>query len=271
MGYCNLDDVKRLLRVLETTGNIQHKIKFSNSYTVPEAYSSNGGTGVLKGITSTKSDYAGSERWRIKFTSSTAFTLYRGEDLNSPDGSGNISSNFTSTSGIITINSSEWAGAPQADDQFKFDTDSNVSDDDGDSFIDDGDKIIDGVLSEQIDSTYVPFKGRIPNLIIKASMYYAAPLIFTSAFSSLNRDEVPTMIRSWFNLAKNFVDLYLESIAGKSIKKYARYARFVGRESLFGKVGILETAGVEGLAGELEAVNVEYDEDYNTKESIGAT
>jgi hypothetical protein len=271
MAYSDVDEVKRLLRILEPATNNQFKIRLSNSHTIPEVYSTNTGTCVLKKITTIKTDYVGSELWHITFSSPTAFTLYRGDGLNVPDGTGVIGSSFTSTSTVITIAAAEWAGTPVATDQIKFRTDSNISEDDADSFIEDADEIINGLLSEFLDSTNVPFTSTIPTGIIKASTYYAANLIFTSVYATMNTDEVPQIVRGWANFARNLVNMYIESIAGKEIRKYSRYARFASRKPLFDKVGVQEAAGVEGMGGVTDAVNVTYDEDNNSKEAIGST
>ncbi len=268
MAYCTSDDVKRLLRILDVSGNNQHKIKFSDSYVIPEAFDNNTGDGILKGITTIKTSYAGSEYWHIVFTSSTAFTLYRGEGTGSSDGSGVTSSTFTSTSAVIIINSTQWVGTPASGDEFKFRTDSNISEDDVDEFLTDADAVINGMLEEHISDSYVPFTGSVPTLIQKASMFISSNIIFTSVFSNLNTEQVPTLVRRWFNLGKNFTNLYLDSIAGRVQHKYARYSRFVSRASLFDKVGVAEADGVEGLAGEKETVDVPYDESQNTEEAL---
>jgi len=271
MAYCKLDDTKRLLRVLSVAGNNQHKVKFSGSYTIPKAYSSNTGSGILKGISSIVDSYAGSELWHITFSSSTAFTLYRGEGTSTPDGTGTISSSFTSTSGIITIAAAQWAGTPITGDQFKFRTDSNISEEDGIGFLEDANEIINGMALEFIDDQYVPFVSP-PSLLKRACQYIGASVIFTSVFSNLNTDQVPTLVRRWYNQGKNFVKLYLESIPGKAKFKYSRYARFVSHEPLLQEqIGIKEAAGVENMKGEIETINEQYDYDYNEEEAIGST
>ena len=269
MAYSDIDDIKRVLRILNVSSSNQYKVRLSDSYTIPESYSANTGTGVLKGITSISTDFAGSEFWHITFTSATAFTLYRGESDNSSDGTGLISSTFTSTSGIITIGSTQWTGTPATGDKFKFRTDSNMSEDDVDEFVADADAVIDGLLNKQMDLTSLPVAT--PPLIKRASIYYAANLIFTSVFSNLNVEQVPTLVRRWKTFADDMINMYLESITGNNLRKYARYGRFVSREALFDKVGVDEVAGVEGLAGEIETIDVAYDEDYDTKEAIGQT
>lgn len=283
MAYCTIDDIRRTLRVAEPSLDNAHKIRFSDSYSIPEAYSSNSGNGVLLGITSIPTDYAGSEFWKIKFTSATAFTLYRGQEEKVNDGSGTISSNFTSNSGIITVNTDKWSGSFVTGDQFKFKTDSIISTDDAESFISDADSMIDGMLNRYIDASNLPLFTSIPdhssdpdgylegNLIKRASMYIASNLIFTSAFSNFSPDRLPTIVRRWYTFGRNLVNMYLETIVANETKKFLRHGRFVAREPLFDKVGISEVAGVEGMYGEREALDVDYDKDYNTKEAIGTT
>lgn len=267
MAYCDLDDVKRLLRVLSVSGNTQYKVRFSDSYTVPKAYSTNTGTGILKGVGVALDTYAGSELWHITFTSTTAFTLYRGDGTDTSDGSGTTSSSFTSTSGIITITAAQWSGTFVSGDQYKFRTDSNISNDDGDEFIVDADAIVDGMLSEFLDEDYIPYIATNDS-IKRASIYYSASIIFTSVFSNLNTDQVPTLVRRWYNQGRSFARLFLESIEAKKIFKYSRYGRFVSHEPLIENIGIKEVAGIEGLKGEVDVVNEGYDNDYNEEESL---
>ena len=271
MAYSDLDDVKRLLRVLANQSNNQHKVKFSGSYKLPKNYSTNSGDGVLTGLTTIRTDYAGSEFWHIKFTSGTAFTLYRGEDDNTIDGTGDTSTDFTSTSGIISINTGVWSGTPVTDDQFSWYTDSNISEDDGDEFINDADAIINGILQEMISVTYVPFTSTIPDLIRRASMYLGANLIFMSVFSNLDTEDLPSLVRRWFSLGKDFVTKYLESIPAAAQLYYKRYGRFASREPLFEKIGVTEASGIEGFKGEINVVDEAYDTDYNDEETLGTT
>ena len=256
--------------MLASSTDNQHKVRFSDSYTLPEIYSGNTGSGILKAVTSIVSSYAGSEFWKVKLTSGTAFTLYRGEGEDKPDGTGTTDVDFVSTSLIITINSTEWSGTPATGDQFKFRTASVISNDDADEFITDADTIIDGILNKKVDGDNLPLSV-IPALIVKASTYLSANLVYSSVFSNLNTDEMPVIVRRWYSFSTKLVDMYLETIAGASFKKYAEYGRFVSREPLFDKIGVEEVAGVLGLPGEKETVNVEYDYDYNSKESVGAT
>jgi len=269
MGYSSVDSVKRILRVLDSSSNNQYKVRMSDSYDLPESYSSNSGDIGLSGIDTISSSYAGSEFWSIKFTSSTGFTLYRGEGETLEDGTGSISSTFTSTSGIIKISSDDWYGTAAAGDKIKFRTSSNISEDDADEFISDADAVIDGILNKVMEISSLP--KRIPTLIEKASMYLSANLIFQSVFSNVNTDNLPAIVRRWHSFAIDLVNSYLEGISGKALAKYSRYGRFQSREPLFEKVGIDEASGIEGFKGEVDAVNEEYDTDYNNKESLGAT
>lgn len=269
MAYSSVENVKRILRVLSSSSNNQYKIRMSDSYTLPEPYSTNSGDIGLSAINTISSSYAGSEFFVLKFTSSTGFTLYRGEDENVSDGTGNVSSDFLSTSKIIKIASSDWYGTAQIGDKVKFRTDSNISEDDVDEFISDGDAVIDGMLNMKMDLADLP--TATPSLIEKASMYFASNLIFQSVFSNLNNDNLPSVVRRWYTFATNLIESYLEGISGLSLAKYGRYGRFKSREPLFDKVGVGEVSGVDGLKGEIDTSNVDYDEDYNRKESIGTT
>lgn len=270
--YATAEEVKRLLRIMDVEGNNQYKIRFSNSFDPVRAYQTNQGSGVLKSVTINPS-YAGSELWHIDFGTPVAFTLYRGEDTTIIDGTGNIAINFQSSSKVINIKTTDWGGIRVAGDKFRFRTNSNISDDDVAEFIDDSDSVVDGMLGKVIGPDHVPFDNPnvTPKLIIKGSSYIAANLIYTSVFSNLSTDQLPTLVRRWYNFGRDLVNIYLETIGAKDIRMFSRYSRFLSRQPLFDKVGILETAGVEGLYGEINTRDVEYDKDYNTKEQIGAT
>jgi hypothetical protein len=269
MAYCTLANVKRILRVLDVSSDNQHKIRFSDSYTLPESFSNNEGDCILEGLTSVDEDYAGSEFWKIVFTSDVRFILYRDEEEIITDGIGYTTANFLSTSNVITINTTKWSGTPVAGDKIKFKTDSNMSSTDADEFIADADAILDGQLNKYIKSSSLPFTT-VPALVARASMYLTANLIFTSVFSTLNTEQVPTLIRRWYTFSGNLIKTYIESIASKTEHNYLAYGRFASRELLFDKVGIEEASGVEGMAGEIETIDVEYDKDYNSKEAIGS-
>jgi len=257
MAYCTLANVKRILRVLDVSSDNQHKIRFSDSYTLPESYSSNSGDCTLSGIDTIDTGYAGSEFWKIVFDSPTQFTLYRDEEGVISDGVGYPAANFLSTSDIIGINTTSWDGTPVAGDKIKFKTNSNISSDDAEEFIADADAIIDGQLNKYIKTTSLPFTT-VPALIARASMYLTANLIFTSVFSTLNTEQVPTIIRRWYTFSGDLVKTYIESIASKGNHKYLSYGRFVSRDMLFDKVGIEEASGVEGMYGEIETNDVDY-------------
>jgi hypothetical protein len=262
MYYADSEDVKRLLRILDVSGNNQYKVRFSESHTVPEAYSTNTGSGVLKDVDIANS-YAGSEIWHVDFSSSESFVLYRGEDTSINDGTGNIAADFESISGIISILSDAWHGTPASGDKFKFRTDSNISDADVDGFIDDAQAIVDGKLSEFIGSTHVTFAtDLVPKLLSKATVYIAANLIFTSIYSNVNTDQIPPLVRRWFNFGTDYVATYLNSIGAKNIYYHIRYGRSASREKLFTKVGIAEAAGVDGMKGEIDTTGVEADTDW---------
>lgn len=76
----------------------------------------NTGTGNLASVTINST--AETETWVITFTSSTAFGLVGGNT--GSDGTGSTASNFTSTSGDITISSTKWSGTPSSGDRFFF-------------------------------------------------------------------------------------------------------------------------------------------------------
>jgi len=273
MEYTTIDDVKRLLRILNVPGDNQHKIRFSDSYTVPEAYTNNTGTAILDGKLVINPAYAGSEFWHVEFISPTQFSLFRSEDTTKNDGTGSKTTSFLSLSKIVRIPVEAWVGGePAAGDKFKFRTDSNMSDDDVAGYIDDSGAIVDVMLREKISDTYVPFSNKsLPVVISKATAYIAANLVYTSIYASMSVDTLPTLVRRWYNLGRDMIKFYMESIDGKNKNAFTRHARFISRQPLFTKISVAEAAGIEGMVGEIETVNVEYDTDFNNREQLGST
>lgn len=265
--YCELENVRRVLRSLNSlTDNTLQKINFSDAHDLPRAYAENTGDGKLLKVTNINSSYAGHEFWKFKFSSPTAFILYRGETEYVPDGTGVTSASFTSTSGIITVASAEWVGTPAIGDQFKFRTTSVMSDDDAEEFIDDADEVINVMLSGEISTSYLPFDDP-PAIITKASTYYAAYLIFQAVFSNLNPENTPAIVRKWEAFAKDLIAMFLAGNTSLTYKSAQYRPRFVTRDVLFDKLGVPEAAGVEGLDGEIETHSVEYDKNFNIRES----
>jgi hypothetical protein len=267
--YTTLDRVKRILRSVNSDPSVQKKIHFSDSHSLPKKYSTNTGTGMLLDV-DVKGDYVGYEHWKIVFSSSVAFTLYRGEDELSTDGSGTTSANFTSSSGVITILTTYWTGVFSTGDSFTFDTLSNISNADAEQYISDAEDIVNTTLEEYIGSTNIPFKSTIPAKITTGTAYIAAFLIYGGVFSTMNEGAVPEFVNRWFRVGNGMVSSYLETISGRLLRHAKFIPRFITREPLFDKVGVEDATGI-GLTpgddkGEIDTVNVEYDEFYNTEE-----
>lgn len=267
--YTSLDKVKRIMRSVSTDTSVQQKVKFSDMHTLPKKFRDNAGSGMLLDV-DVANNYVGLEHWKIVFTSSTAFTLYRGEDELATDGSGVIGSTFVSASGVITIRPSNWAGSFVAGDSFKFNTESNISDEDGEAFISDAENIVNSMAQELVGSDTVPYTQAIPEKVNTGTAYIAAFLIWSSVFSPTNQSQVPEFVNRWFRIGSNLISAYLETIPGRLTYGAVHIPRFVARRPLFDYVGVEEVKGVNLVMGddhgEVDTQDVEYDKLYNTKE-----
>lgn len=267
--YTSLDKAKRIMRSVSTDPSVQQKIKFSDSHTLPKKFSDNTGTGMLLDV-DVADNYVGYERWKVHFTSPTAFTLYRGEDELTVDGSGVVSSTFISSSGIITITPSDWVGTFALDDYFSFETESNISNEDGEAFITDAEAIANSIAHELVGSDYVPYTQSIPEKINTGTAYIAAFLIWSSVYTPTNQSDIPEFVNRWYRIGSNLISAYLETIPGRLTYGAVHIPRFVARKPLFDYVGVKDAEGV-GLAmgdehGEVDAQDVEYDTFQNTLE-----
>lgn len=267
--YTSLDRVKRIIRSVSGDPSIQKKVHFSDSHSLPKKYSTNVGDGMLLGVT-IADNYVGFEHWMLQFTSSSAFKLYRGEDELVTDGSGTVSSQFVSSSKIITINTSDWTGTHQTGDKFKFNTESNISNADADQFITDAEDIVNSMLAEYIGSSQVPYTTSVPTQVATGTAYIAAFLIYSSIYSSTNQSDIPEFINRWYRIGANMISAYIETIPARLTRYAVNVPRFVGREPLFDFVGVKDAAGI-GVAmgdahGKVEAQDLEYDKFYNTEE-----
>jgi len=267
--YTSLDKVKRVMRSVSTDPSVQQKIKFSESHTLPKKFRDNTGTGMLLGV-DIADNYVGYERWKVQFTSSTAFTLYRGEDELTVDGSGVVGSTFISSSGIITIKSSHWVGTFAASDYFSFETESNISNEDGEAFISDAEEIANSIVQELIGSDYTPYTQSIPEKVNTGTAYIAAFLIWSSVYTPTNQSDIPEFVNRWYRIGSNLISAYLETIPGRLTYGAIHIPRFVARKPLFDHAGVKEAEGI-GLAvgdehGEVDTQDVEYDVFQNNLE-----
>lgn len=267
--YTTLDNVKRIMRSVSGDPSVQKKIRFSDARSLPKKHSTNAGTGMLLDFTVAGS-YVGIERWKITFTSTTAFTLYRGEDELATDGTGAIGSSFISGSKIITILPANWTGTMVSGDSFKFQTESNMSNADAEEFLSDAEDIVNSMLEEYMGSTNVPITGTIPTKVATGTAYMAAFLIFSTIYSSTDQPSVPEFVNRWYRIGANLVAAYIETIPARLMRHAMHVPRFATREPLFDKVGIPAVEGV-GLAmgddhGEVEATDISYDTFFNTEE-----
>jgi len=267
--YTTLDKVRRIIRSVSGDPSVQKKIKFSDAHSLPKKHSGNSGSGMLLDITISGS-YVGNENWKITFTSATGFTLYRGQDELSIDGTGDINLQFISSSKIVTINTTDWTSTIATGDSFTFRTESNISNKDAEGFISDAEDIVNVMLQEFLDPSNVPFTGSVPKQIDTATAYIAAYVIFSSIYSTTNQGDIPELVNRWYRIGSNLVSGYIESIPGILARHAVNIPRFLGREPLFDYVGLTEVAGIGGVMGDkhgkVETTDIGYDKFFNTEE-----
>jgi len=224
--YCDLDDVKRLLR---SVGVRESKVRFSSAYKELKADSGNAGTIVLSGVTF-ESCFADHEMYTFTFTDSTSFSVVG--DVVGSLGSGTVRAKFTSTD-RFSVPLANWSGSANAGDKWYITANSDVSDDDGDDFIDD----VCGKINSSLEARYgslasVPFIAdlsvTIPDAIKYACIRLSAYEIFNSVFAGIGEGDSP--VAHWRDDAEKALNGYLDSHGKGPIWR--------SREIMITKIGI---------------------------------
>ncbi len=208
--YCSLEDVKRLLRSVITR---ESKIRFSEALKSLKADSNNNGSILLSqsGITFEDS-FAEHETYTFEFTDSTSFEVEG--DVVGYLGSGNRFSDFVLDE-KFTVSSSAWSGSALVGDKIYFTSASDMSNDDGNSFIVDSTNRINARL-ERIYGTlenvafYDSTSVDIPHAINFACIRYTAYDIFNSVFAGISTDE-NSPVERWKRSAEETLDQYISS------------------------------------------------------------
>ncbi|HUW49223.1 MAG TPA: hypothetical protein VMW36_10815 [Patescibacteria group bacterium] len=224
--YCDLDDAKRLLRssILR-----ESRVRFSDAFKENKADAANVGTIALSGV-SFLSSFAGHENFTFSFTDSTSFEV--SGDVVGDLGTGTTDAAYSCDH--FTIAQANWSGVADDGDKWYIMANSDVSDDDGDSYIVDVTRLINARLEQRYgDLSRAPFYAdpsvAIPDSIKYACSRLAAYEIFNSAFAGSSTDEESPVDR-WKTEAEDILEKYLESHGVGPMWK--------SRETLVTKLGV---------------------------------
>lgn len=225
--YCDLDNVKRLLR---SVSNKESRVRFSDSYRDLKADDSNTGTISLSGVSFLDS-FADHETFTFEFTDSTSFEV--SGDVVGALGSGTTTSEFTAT-GKFTVPVANWSGVAVAGDKWYITASSDVSEDDGHQFLVDATKRINAQLEKVYGSTsnisfYDSTSEELPNAVSFSCTRYAAYDIFHSVYAGI-MPEGGTLVENWKNSADELLTTYLSS--------HGRGPIWRSRDSLITEIGV---------------------------------
>jgi hypothetical protein len=204
--YCDIDDVKRLLRSLR---NRESKIRFSDSYRDLKADDSSRGTVSLTGVSFVDS-FAEHETYTFEFSDSTSFSVVG--DVVGSVGSGNILTEFTAT-GRFTVPAANWSGLAEDGDKWYITAASDISNDDGHAFIVDATRRINAKLERHYGSLsnvsfYDSTSVDLPDAIEFSCIRYTAHDIFHSVYAGI-MPEGETLVESWKSSAEETLEQYL--------------------------------------------------------------
>ena len=222
--YTTLAKVKILLR----SGDAQKKIKFSENIARLRVDSSNTGTALLVSSGISISDtYGGHETFEIEFTTVTDYTVTKKNNELQEElllATGSVSSDLV-IADILTLASAGWSGTAVAGDKIAFDTTSDISNDDGTSFIEDTQDFIDGILEQ---NGYMAFRATddatniwddfadVPKQVRYAATRLASYFLYSSIMKVEKQvsedDESPKEVWGWFKEAVSMLKAYLDKV-----------------------------------------------------------
>lgn len=225
--YCELSDVKRLLR---SVINRESKIRFSEAYRDLKVDPGNSGDISLNGVTFSDA-FADHETFTFEFTDSTSFSV--SGDVIGNLGSGNRFETFTSED-RFSVSEDNWEGSAQEGDKCYITAASDVSNDDGHAYIVDATKRINAHLERIYGSLenvafYDSTSEEIPQAIEFACIRYSAYDIFNSVFAGIAA-EGESPVEMWKTSADNTLAEYLSSHGKGPIWK--------SRDSLITELGV---------------------------------
>ena len=227
--YTTLNDTKRLLRATDS----QKRVKFSSSIKSIDRGKNNTGTIFMtaSGIT-IDTAYAGHEMFTFVFSDATNFSCVRTDPITRDTvtvGSGTVGADFT-VADVLTVEDTAWTGTAIAADEVSFQTNSDISDDDGTAFIEDSQIFIDSMLEE---NGYMAFRAAddtaliwtaaddVPKQIKFAAARLSAYFIFSSIFhvnrkastpSRINTEDMEKEVVTWLREAMYTVAQYIKKV-----------------------------------------------------------
>jgi hypothetical protein len=250
--YCDLDDVKRLLRTLSKR---ESKIRFSDAYKGLETDNSNQGNVKLSGVNFLLS-YYGHETFTMTYTDSTSFDVI--SDVAGDLPSGTRVATYTATD-RFKIPTSKWSGTSEVGDICYITSNSDISDDDGDGFILDASRYINGFLlsvsgsESNIDFINDPSVD-IPDAIVYACIRYTAYEIFHSVYAGMSIDE-DSPVYMWKKMADESIKQFMLGGGGGGSGP-----RWRARESLITELGV---EGVGEGEIDIDPLGVNDNEDFD--------
>jgi len=247
--YCDLDQVKRLLR---SGGTREAKVRFSDGYRDLKSDEGNAGNISLSGVTFDDA-WAGHEDFTFEFTDSTSFDVV-GNVVGSL-GSGTIQASFTSAN-KFTIPSSNWSGIAEIGDKWYISSVSDISNDDGDDFIGDNVKRINAKLEKVFGSLssidfYTTPSISIPDAVEFACIRYTAYDIWNSIYSGQIPPGESSPVEIWKKAADEVMDNYTYG--------HGSGPRWRSRDSLVTEMGVEGVGdGILEIDNLTDAANKDY-------------
>lgn len=226
--YCNLDQVKRLLR---TGGTREAKVRFSDAYRDLKSDEDNSGNISLSGIAFDDA-WAGHEDFTFEFTDSTSFDVV-GNVVGSL-GNGTIQSSFISED-RFTVSPNSWEGIAGVGDKWYISSISDISNDDGNDFIGDNSKRINAQLEKAFGSLsnvdfYASPSVSIPDAVEFACIRYTAYDIWNSIYSGQIPPGEESPVEMWKKAANEVMDAYTYG--------HGSGPRWKSRDSLVTELGV---------------------------------
>jgi hypothetical protein len=226
--YCNIDQVKRLLR---TGGTREAKVRFSDAYRDLKSDEDNQGDISLSGIVF-NSAWAGHEDFTFEFTDSTSFDVI-GNVIGSL-GNGTIQSSFVSAD-RFTVSADKWNNVAEIGDKWYISSISDISDDDGDEFITDNCKRINAKLEKTFGSLssidfYSSPAVSVPDAIEFACIRYTAYDIWNSIYSGQIPPGEDSPVEVWKKAADEAMENYTYG--------HGSGPRWKSRDSLVTELGV---------------------------------
>lgn len=223
--YTTLDDVKKVLR--SSSGE---RVRFSDNVKTVEVKHANKAPNLditfdRNGLILDPS-VEGAFTIRIEFSSIVAFDVYRIEEAYENKlhiGSGNISSLFTSSDGLLQISPSCWTGTIVAGDYVQLQYDIHMSNEVAEYYIENTEVMIDQMIYDVLaqapatgETRVWPLAADVPEAVSVAATYLTAYYIFTDVFADrylTREDKKLTLIDRWKTRGEEYLKRYISNEA----------------------------------------------------------